>query len=193
LHVDNITPKGVQEFSKVLHQVNQAWKKSRKKAKAIQIAEKMVETVNAGNSLLSVALNGKYKLRNTDEFNRDGNVKGKENGDNEKQEEKQKTTDKKIENIINELHAAAFMKKRGEAAYAEINGSVVVWVVDKIDHPKITDQKERNQHTSSLLQSISEDMYQELIGYASRTKYKIDVNKELLNKEAGIDIDELIF
>jgi hypothetical protein len=174
VHVDSITPKHVAEFSKITGKVKNEWIKRRQKSKAIELAQVFVDQVNSGEKLSSISSkNGRIAII-TPAFDRDGKLQAKKNENN-------------IEDMIAILHQDAFLSK--DAFSKQIEDNVVVAQVNEIIPADDVDQKERNTHHAALIRDMSEDLYQQLVGYLSKEKYEVKINHEML-KESGEGIDQ---
>lgn len=183
VHVDSITPKHVAELANVSDKVKKEWIRKKQKEGILKTVEHLAKRVKEGKKL-SAAVSEYYLTSSvTPAFDKNGKLpESKKNEKNPKIEKSEK--DQKIEMIVAELHKEAFAKQKTDVFSKEIGNTLVVAQVNEIFVADNIDQKElTNQHVS-LVREMSEDLYQQLVGYLSRNKYEVKINHEML-KESG--------
>lgn len=190
VHIDSITPKHIAEFTKISEKVKKEWIKKRQKEKAIEIANAFINQIKNGEKLFTVASKHGYISSITPVFDRNGVLseisEKKKNKKNSKvnKDEKNQT----FASVVSELYKEAFTTQKSEAILKEIGNTVVIAQINEVFSAENIDQKELTKQHASLLREISDDLYQQLVGYLSRGKYEVKINYEML-KESGEGID----
>ena len=179
VHVDSITPKHTAEFAKISDKVKKEWIKKKQKEKALEIAKFFVDKVKNGEKLPAIASKSCLTSSVTPAFDRRGSVS------KEKKDEKTQS----FERVISEFFSDAFTKQKSEAFFKEIGNVVTVAQVNEVFPAENIDQKELAKQHVSLVREMSEDMYQQLVGYLSREKYPVKINHEML-KESGEAVNQ---
>lgn len=170
VYVSDIKPKHVEPFEQAKERVKLAWRKDQQHVKALSVANEIISKVSSGERFTNVAVKAGYAVRSTDYFDRAGLTSGQKN---------------KSEIVLN-LHEDAFNKVKNEVDFKELNENIVVYQLDRIEYDAKSEEKNKQSYYVELVQSSSEDMYQQLIGYLSK-KYKVKINYDVLKK-----VDETI-
>ena len=192
VHVDSVTPKHVAEFNSVKDKVSKEWNKKQRHNKAIELAQSFCKAVKEGGKLQTIAAKSGRKTFSTKPFDRNGNLitekeekKGKKN-----KTAKENQNDEKIASIASEFAENAFSNDQNSASYKEMNNIIVVAQVEKIIPAGNVNGEELTRCHVDLIRKVSDDLYQQLVGYLSKEKYEIKINNELLEKE-GADASQV--
>ena len=187
VHVDSVTPKHVAEFSSVKDKANKEWIKKQQHDKAIELAQSFCNAVKEGGKLQAIAAKNGRKAFSIKPFDRNGNLiaekeekKGKKNNNAKKNQNDEKTA-----SIALAFAENAFSSDQNSASYKEMNNIIVVAQVEKIIPAGDINNKELTSCHIDLIRRVSDDLYQQLVGYLSREKYAIKINNELLEKEGA--------
>ena len=187
VHVDSVTPKHVAEFSSVKDKVNKEWIKKQQHDKAIELAQSFCNAVKEGGKLQTIAAKNSRKAFSIKPFDRNGNLiaekeekKGKKNNTAKKNQNDEKTA-----SIALAFAENAFSSDQNSAHYKEMNNIIVVAQVEKIIPAGDINNEELTSCHVDLIRKVSDDLYQQLVGYLSREKYAIKINNELLEKEGA--------
>ena len=187
VHVDSVTPKHVAEFSSVKDKTNKEWIKKQQHDKAIELAQSFCKAVKEGGKLQAIAAKNGRKAFSIKPFDRNGNLIAEKE---EKKEEKNNTAkknqnDEKTASIALAFAENAFSSDQNSAHYKEMNNIIVVAQVEKIIPAGDINNEELTSCHVDLIRRVSDDLYQQLVGYLSREKYAIKINNELLEKEGA--------
>lgn len=169
VHLDSITPKHVEELKKVSDKVLREWTKDQKHRKTLELADDFVAKMGDGGSLEKLAAEHGRICNVSQSFDRLGTASDHKN--------------KKFADIIAAVHEEAFSKNKGEASRREINGKIVVYQVRDVIPEKQTDPPDATKYKAELSQEMTDDLYQQLVGYLSK-KYKVTINYEMLKDSA---------
>lgn len=187
VHVDSVTPKHVAEFSSVKDKANKEWIKKQQHDKAIELAQSFCNAVKEGGKLQAIAAKNGRKAFSIKPFDRNGNLvaekeekKGKKNNTAKKNQNDEKTA-----SIALAFAENAFSSDQNSASYKEMNNIIVVAQVEKIIPAGDINGEELTSCHVDLIRRVSDDLYQQLVGYLSREKYAIKINNELLEKEGA--------
>lgn len=187
VHVDSVTPKHVAEFSSVKDKANKEWIKKQQHDKAIELAQSFCNAVKEGGKLQAIAAKNGRKAFSIKPFDRNGNLvaekeekKGKKNNTAKKDQNDEKTA-----SIALAFAENAFSSDQNSASYKEMNNIIVVAQVKKIIPAGDINGEELTSYHVDLIRRVSDDLYQQLVGYLSREKYAIKINNELLEKEGA--------
>ncbi len=195
VHVDSVTPKHIANYSDVSEKVTKEWRKNKQHEKAVELAEAFCNSAKEGKSLASIASQNKRKIFSTKPFDRNGNLEQDEKSkkDNNKKDKKPTPQEEKMAGVASEFAEQTFSGNKGSAFYKEMGQSIVVAQVEKIiPAGNVSSEVSARCHVE-LIRSMSDDLYQQLVGYLSREKYEIKINNEMLEK-TGADssrVDEI--
>lgn len=165
VYVSDINPKHVEPIAQAKDRVKLAWYKDQQHSKALSVASEIVSKIAAGEKFSDLGKKEKYKVKSTAYFNREG-----------------KTTDERNRSeIIDALCEESFDKTRNEVSIKEINGKVIVYQLNEIMYDEKSEKENKPKYYVELIRDVSDDMYQQLIGYLSK-RYKVKVNHEVLRK-----------
>ena len=184
VHVDSITPKHVAKFADITDKVSIEWKKSKQHDKAIELATLFCEKAKDGVSLSTIALQNKRKISFTKPFYRSGIIEKDPKKKDSKNDKEKKLTpqEQKMMEVAANFADQAFKKEKGTTFYKDFGTSIVVAQVEKIIPIKDVDNEINTKCHIELVRSVSDDLYQQLVGYLSREKYEIKINREMLEK-----------
>jgi peptidyl-prolyl cis-trans isomerase D len=178
LHVDSITPKHAADFENASADVLGEWTIRRQREKAEETAQDFVEKIKGGESLINLAKKKGLMGSETQPFDRFGKLSDEKNT--------------KFKDIIGEIYEDSFILRKAEANYRMINGKAVVYQVNSTIVPKEIDKKDEEKYQKELRTGVVDDMYQQLVSYLSKEKYKVETNDELL-KEIDEEVPPLSF
>ena len=171
VHVDKITPKHKQPFEKIRDKVVAEWKSIKLKEQAIKHATEMISKASANTTLRQVLTTEGYTPKESQPFNRLGEIKRAD------------TKNDMIQAICDDV----FAMNLGETRYKEHNGKIIVFQSVKIERSKTKDEKKINTWKRELHSAITNDLFQQLMGYMS-SQYKISINYDVL-KEIDEPVD----
>ena len=171
VHVDKITPKHKQPFEKIRDKVVAEWKSIKLKEQAIKHATEMISKASANTTLRQVLTTEGYPPKESQPFNRLGEIKRAD------------TKNDMIQAICDDV----FAMNLGETRYKEHNGKIIVFQSVKIERSKTKDEKKINAWKRELHSAITNDLFQQLMGYMS-SQYKISINYDVL-KEIDEPVD----
>ena len=163
------------------------WIKKQQHDKAIELAQSFCKAVKEGGKLQAIAAKNGRKAFSIKPFDRNGNLIAEKE---EKKEEKNNTAkknqnDEKTASIALAFAENAFSSDQNSAHYKEMNNIIVVAQVEKIIPAGDINNEELTSCHIDLIRRVSDDLYQQLVGYLSREKYAIKINNELLEKEGA--------
>ncbi|MDR1375261.1 MAG: SurA N-terminal domain-containing protein [Holosporaceae bacterium] len=177
VHLDSVTPKHVEEFEKVSDKALQEWIKDQQHRKALAMANDFVAKINEGGSLEKLATENGRISNTSPAFDRSGAVTDDKS--------------KKFADIISVIYKEAFSKNKGDGSQKEINGKIVAYQIKDIISSEQNDSKDAAKYRTNLSQEMTDDLYQELVGYLSK-KYEVTINYEMLKESTeGLDTSEL--
>ncbi|MDR2268221.1 MAG: SurA N-terminal domain-containing protein [Holosporaceae bacterium] len=175
VHMDKITPKHVEDFSKISENVKVEWIKNKRRQMAKEMAKTFVKQAKSGESLSSIASKNGCVSVITQQFDRNGKIND--------------AKDSRFSHVVSLLYSDAFERPKNDVSYKEINGIIVVYEVRDVIYPDNVDEKDRQSLHVELLREIVDDMYQQLIGFLSKQRYEIKINQEMLMGKDGKNID----
>lgn len=177
VYVNGIIPKHVEELAKAKEKVGKAWCKDQANIKNQEFANRLIEQSSTEKDLAKLASKSGLKIEKTSLFDREGKT------DNKKD---------KNQDVVNLICVETFEKNKKDIAFKkEDNGDIIVYQLNDITHDKKVAAENKQKDYVKLRSEVSEDMYQQLIGYLSK-RYKVVINYELLNKEdSTIDTEAL--
>jgi peptidyl-prolyl cis-trans isomerase D len=179
VHVDEIIPKHVEEFAKVSEKVDEEWILRKQKELAKETALSFVEQMKSGAQLSQIASQKGTAVLVTPLFDREGKIATE-------------AKDFKFPNVIAALYAKIFQQVKNDCDYVEIDDCIVVYQVNDVVYPDTVDQNDENKYHGALIREFTDDMYQQLVGYLSKEKYKVQINHEMLNEsKEDINMDQL--
>lgn len=163
VHVDNVIPKHAEAFEKIKDKVKAAWIKDKQNELAHAMANGLVEKVNAGENLKTLAAKSGRICETSVAFDRFGKIDDK----------------KKASNIIETQYKKVFELTKGKCATNDLNGNVIVYSVNQIIPAKNISDEDNQKQYAELYKEISTDIYQQLVGHLSK-KYNVTINYEML-------------
>ncbi len=170
VYVSDIKPRHVEPIDRAKDEVRLAWYKDQQHSKALSVADEIISKVAAGENFSDLAKKAGYTMRSTAYFNREG-----------------KTVDERDKSeIIGALCEESFDGIKNESAMKEINGKIVVYQLNEMMYDGESEENNKSEYYVELIKDISDDMYQQLIGYLSR-RYEVKINYDVLRK-----VDETI-
>lgn len=191
VHVDSVMPKHVANFADVSEKITKEWKKSKQHKKAVELAESFCNGTKEGKALELIASQNKRKIFATKPFDRSGNL---EQDEKSKKDKNDKTPqEERMASVASEFAEQAFSGEKGSAFYKEIGQTIVVAQIERIIPAGNVNSEVFAKCHVELVRDMSDDLYQQLVGYLSREKYEITINHEMLEK-TGTDssrIDEI--
>jgi hypothetical protein len=173
VHLDGVTPRHVEEFEKVSDKALVEWTKDRRQRKTLDMANDLATKINEGGNLEKLAAEHGRICNISPAFDRLGAASDDKN--------------KKFADLISAVHEEVFSKNKGEGSYKEVNGKIIVYQVKDIIPAKQADPQDASKYRANLSQEMTDDLYQQLVGYLSK-KYEVAINYEML-KESAEDLD----
>lgn len=182
VYVDSITPKHVEAFSSAKEIVKSKFIETKKHEKMLEFAKSLSE--EKGSAFEKITAHHGYSISITPPFNRYGKT----------EDDKKKNAIKtKNEKIISKLSDFVFDTSEDKISYAEIDGNIIVYRVNKIIPCETVGQTERTQLHVNLIKEITTDMHQQLVNYISKEK-EVKVNYEMLEEATGSKpTEDLVF
>lgn len=177
VHVDNITPRHVEEFSKVAAKVRTAWVKNKQHEKAVEVGQELVEKIKAGKLIKTVASESGYACKTTEAFDRRGIVDAK----------------KEASDIVSNLYKDVFAMAKGDVCSKELSGKVVVYQLSKVINTADVTESQKHESTKELSNSMHLDIWQQIYSFLTK-RHGVHVNNEMLkemNSEPSVPVDEL--
>lgn len=191
IHVDSITPKHVAEFESVKDKVRKEWIKKQQHDKAIELAQSLCDAAKEGKKLQNIAAKSSKKIFSTKPFDREGNIVTEKKEEKKTKKNAQKNqSEEKMASIASVFVENAFSGDQNSAFYKEMNNIIVVAQVEKVIPVNDINSEELTRCHVDLIRKVSDDLYQQLVGYLSKEKYEIRINNELLEKE-GADTSQI--
>lgn len=184
VYVDSITPKHIEAFSSAKEIVKSKFIETKKHEKMLEFAKSLSE--EKGSAFEKIAAHHGYSISITPPFNRYGKTEDDKN-------KKKNAIKTKNEKIISKLSDFVFDTPEDKISYAEIDGNIIVYRVNKIIPCETVGQTERTQLHVNLIREITTDMHQQLVNYISKEK-EVKVNYEMLEEATGSKpTEDLVF
>ncbi len=165
VYVSDIIPKHIESIDQAKEKVELEWRRNQQNSKAFTVANEIVFKVMKGEKLSDLAKKGKYNIRSTAYFDREG----------------QTSNDRNKSEVIEDLFEESFSKVRDDVGIKKINGKVFVYQLNEIKYDKKSEKDNKQKYYVELMRDVTEDMYQQLIGYLSK-RYEVKINYDILQK-----------
>jgi hypothetical protein len=201
VHLEKIHPRHLGDYDDMEAQVLKEWLKKERREEALKKAGHIVDKVKSGERLEKVAKQNKEKVIVTQWFDRDGKLEEKkdEKTSAQKAAGKEKNTNpentvvlpQSYQRVVQEVIEDVFSQEEFSAGIKESSGSVYVYQILEVSHPKEIDKEEGKKFAQELKSSIITDMFQQLVSYLSKI-YEIKINYDML-KEINENVDSESF